>query len=183
MTNTAYGRRRPVRRRRGTADGRSDRGHHRGLPGIRRAAERPAGHARVSTAPHPLSHLAYRVPEWDQYAHVRSLLERHAVASVENVVGTALGLVESNPTGTTGPALVAEIGPRAGGPLRRFCLALVAQRLEGEADPLRQYRRRRRLVCAGSHHPDVVAAAHPAVTPEIALLLVQRPQPLHGPKP
>ena len=57
----------------------------------------------IDSTPYPLSHLAYRVPEWDQYVHVRSLLERHAVASVENVVGTALGLVESNPTGTTGP--------------------------------------------------------------------------------
>ena len=28
--------------------------------------------------PHPLSHLAVRVPEWDQYVHVRTLLERHA---------------------------------------------------------------------------------------------------------
>ena len=32
-----------------------------------------------------LSHLAYRVPEWDQYLHVRRLLERHAVANRENV--------------------------------------------------------------------------------------------------
>jgi len=32
-----------------------------------------------------LSHLAYRVPEWDEYVHVRSLLERHAVANRENV--------------------------------------------------------------------------------------------------
>jgi predicted metalloenzyme YecM len=32
-----------------------------------------------------LSHLAYRVPEWDQYVHVRTLIERHAVANHENV--------------------------------------------------------------------------------------------------
>src|SRR5215207_2179962 len=32
-----------------------------------------------------LSHLAYRVPEWDQYVRVRGLLERHAVANRENV--------------------------------------------------------------------------------------------------
>lgn len=32
-----------------------------------------------------LSHLAYRVPEWDQYVHVRGLLERHAVINSENV--------------------------------------------------------------------------------------------------
>jgi len=32
-----------------------------------------------------LSHLAYRVPEWDEYVRVRGLLERHAVANRENV--------------------------------------------------------------------------------------------------
>lgn len=32
-----------------------------------------------------LSHLAFRVPEWDQYVHVRTLLERHAAAHAENV--------------------------------------------------------------------------------------------------
>jgi predicted metalloenzyme YecM len=32
-----------------------------------------------------LSHLAFRVPEWDQYVHVRTLLERHAVINSENV--------------------------------------------------------------------------------------------------
>ncbi len=32
-----------------------------------------------------LSHLAYRVPEWEQYLHVRGLIERHAVANRENV--------------------------------------------------------------------------------------------------
>ena len=32
-----------------------------------------------------LSHLAFRVSEWDQYVHVRRLLERHAVANRENV--------------------------------------------------------------------------------------------------
>ena len=29
--------------------------------------------------------MAVRVPEWDQYVHLRTLLERHAVANVENV--------------------------------------------------------------------------------------------------
>jgi hypothetical protein len=38
----------------------------------------------IDIAPYALSHLAYRVPEWDQYVHVRSLLERHAVANREN---------------------------------------------------------------------------------------------------
>ena len=39
----------------------------------------------IDIAPYGLSHLAYRVPEWDQYVHVRGLLERHAVANRENV--------------------------------------------------------------------------------------------------
>ena len=39
----------------------------------------------IDIAPFQLSHLAYRVPEWDEYVHVRSLLERHAVANRENV--------------------------------------------------------------------------------------------------
>jgi predicted metalloenzyme YecM len=39
----------------------------------------------IDITPYPLSHLAYRVPEWDQYVHVRTRLERHAIASVENV--------------------------------------------------------------------------------------------------
>lgn len=39
----------------------------------------------IDIRPYPLSHLAFRVPEWDQYVHVRTLLERHAEASVENV--------------------------------------------------------------------------------------------------
>ena len=32
----------------------------------------------------PLSHVAVRVSEWDQYVHVRTLLEQHAVANREN---------------------------------------------------------------------------------------------------
>ena len=32
-----------------------------------------------------LSHLAFRVPEWELYVHVRGLLERHAVINSENV--------------------------------------------------------------------------------------------------
>jgi predicted metalloenzyme YecM len=39
----------------------------------------------IDIAPYELSHLAYRVPEWDQYLHVRGLIERHAVANRENV--------------------------------------------------------------------------------------------------
>jgi predicted metalloenzyme YecM len=39
----------------------------------------------IDIRPYPLSHLAVRVPEWDQYVHLRTLLERHATASNENV--------------------------------------------------------------------------------------------------
>jgi len=39
----------------------------------------------IDIRPYTLSHLAFRVPEWDQYVHVRTLLERHAKASAENV--------------------------------------------------------------------------------------------------
>ena len=39
----------------------------------------------IDVTSYPLSHLAFRVPEWDQYVHVRTRLERHAVASAENV--------------------------------------------------------------------------------------------------
>ena len=39
----------------------------------------------IDISPYPLSHFAYRVPEYDQYLHVRGLLERHASANMENV--------------------------------------------------------------------------------------------------
>ncbi len=39
----------------------------------------------IDIAPYELSHLAVRVPEWDQYVHLRTLLERHAAANHENV--------------------------------------------------------------------------------------------------
>ncbi len=39
----------------------------------------------IDIRPYPLSHLAVRVPEWDQYVHLRTLLERHATANLENV--------------------------------------------------------------------------------------------------
>jgi predicted metalloenzyme YecM len=39
----------------------------------------------IDITPYRLSHLAFRVPEWDQYVYVRTRLERHAVASNENV--------------------------------------------------------------------------------------------------
>jgi predicted metalloenzyme YecM len=50
------------------------------------ALQRDRLHARgIDISPYPLSHLAFRVPEWDQYLQVRTLLERHAVANRENV--------------------------------------------------------------------------------------------------
>ena len=39
----------------------------------------------IDIGPYPLSHVAFRVPEWDEYVHVRTLLERHARANRENV--------------------------------------------------------------------------------------------------
>ena len=39
----------------------------------------------IDIGPFGLSHLAVRVPEWDQYVHVRDRLERHAVTNSENV--------------------------------------------------------------------------------------------------
>jgi predicted metalloenzyme YecM len=39
----------------------------------------------IDIKPYELSHLAFRLPEWDQYVHVRTLLERHASANRENV--------------------------------------------------------------------------------------------------
>ena len=39
----------------------------------------------IDIASHGLSHLAYRVSEWDEYVRVRGLIERHAVANSENV--------------------------------------------------------------------------------------------------
>jgi predicted metalloenzyme YecM len=39
----------------------------------------------IDIAPYALSQLAFRVPEWDQYVHVRTLLERDASANSENV--------------------------------------------------------------------------------------------------
>jgi predicted metalloenzyme YecM len=39
----------------------------------------------IDIAPYELSHLAVRLPEWDQYVHLRTGLERHAVANLESV--------------------------------------------------------------------------------------------------
>jgi len=39
----------------------------------------------IDITPYALSHLAYRLPEWEQYVRIRTLLERHAVANHENL--------------------------------------------------------------------------------------------------
>jgi predicted metalloenzyme YecM len=39
----------------------------------------------IDIAPYELSHLAVRVPEWDAYVRLRTMLERHAVANREDV--------------------------------------------------------------------------------------------------
>src|SRR6187200_2161702 len=38
----------------------------------------------IDIAPYELSHIAFRVPEWDQYVHVRTRLEHHATSNLEN---------------------------------------------------------------------------------------------------
>jgi predicted metalloenzyme YecM len=38
----------------------------------------------IDITPYTLSHLCYRVPEWDQYVRVRTQLERHARVNREN---------------------------------------------------------------------------------------------------
>ena len=39
----------------------------------------------IDITPYELSHLAVRVPEWELYVQLRTLLERHAVANLENL--------------------------------------------------------------------------------------------------
>ena len=38
----------------------------------------------IDISGYALSHIAYRVPEWDEYVRVRGQLERHAYANREN---------------------------------------------------------------------------------------------------
>jgi predicted metalloenzyme YecM len=38
----------------------------------------------IDISPYALSHVAYRVAEWDEYVRVRGLIERHAIANREN---------------------------------------------------------------------------------------------------
>jgi predicted metalloenzyme YecM len=50
------------------------------------AAQKDRLRARgIDISPYPLSHLAYRVGEYDRYLQVRGLLERHATANMENI--------------------------------------------------------------------------------------------------
>jgi predicted metalloenzyme YecM len=52
----------------------------------------------IDISPFELSHLAVRVPEWDQYVHVRTLLERHASANSESVWnGRPISLILTDP--------------------------------------------------------------------------------------
>jgi predicted metalloenzyme YecM len=39
----------------------------------------------IDISSYELSHLAYRVPEWDEYVRMRGLIERYAVTNSENV--------------------------------------------------------------------------------------------------
>jgi predicted metalloenzyme YecM len=57
-------------------------GDYRAFAALQRDRLRDRG---IDIGPYTLSHLAFRVPEWDQYVHVRGLLERHARANSENV--------------------------------------------------------------------------------------------------
>ena len=51
----------------------------------RRCSATASPRAASTSRPYELSHLAFRVPEWDQYVHLRTLLERHAIANREGV--------------------------------------------------------------------------------------------------
>ena len=56
-------------------------GDYRGFTALQRDRLAALG---IDIGPWELSHLAYRVPEWDEYLRVRRLLERHAIANREN---------------------------------------------------------------------------------------------------
>lgn len=57
-------------------------GDHRAFTALQRDRLAVRG---IDLAPYELSHLAGRVPEWDQCVHSRTVLERHAIADLENV--------------------------------------------------------------------------------------------------
>ena len=69
----------------------------------------------IDIAPYPLSHLAYRVPEWEQYVHVRTLLERHANANEENVWnGRPISMILLAQFGLTPQDVLVELARREG---------------------------------------------------------------------
>src|SRR5207249_7553290 len=77
----------------------------------------------IDIASYELSHLAFRVPEWDQYVQVRTLLERHAVANHENVWnGRPISLIV--------PAEPLEVLDGKGGPVNRADPARPPARLQ-----------------------------------------------------
>ena len=88
LTNEAYGVNHlyDVRRRRLMADPIEDIiGDYRAFAAQQRDRLATRG---IDITPYGLSHLAYRVPEWDQYVHVRGLIERHG-SPIARMSGTA----------------------------------------------------------------------------------------------
>jgi len=57
-------------------------GDYRGFAAMQRDRLAARG---IDIAPYPLCHLAVRVADWELYVHQRTLLERHASATRENV--------------------------------------------------------------------------------------------------
>jgi hypothetical protein len=57
----------------------------------------------IDIAPYELSHLRFRAPEWDQYVHARTLLERHAVANRETGSNLRTGKVPARPSAASFP--------------------------------------------------------------------------------
>src|SRR5256712_11162332 len=76
----------------------------------------------IDIRPYALSHLAVRVPEWDQYVHLRTLLERHATANFEDVWnGRPISkIVLATPLEVLGGKIVSPIEPMPSGPPARF---------------------------------------------------------------
>jgi predicted metalloenzyme YecM len=57
-------------------------GDYRGFAAMQRDRLAARG---IDITPYPLSHLAFRVADWDLYVHQRGLLERHAIANSETL--------------------------------------------------------------------------------------------------
>ena len=69
-------------------------GDYRGFVALQRDRLAARG---IDITPFRLSHLAVRFPEWDQYVHTRTLLERHAQSNSENVWnGRPISLITLN---------------------------------------------------------------------------------------